>query len=87
MRRLPPAASVNETPILVTAARIRTMNPASPVAEAMLVVDGRIARIGARDEVAQAAGLLDDGSASPADMDRLSQGIASMVASLASGTR
>ena len=35
----------------------------------------------------QAAGLLDDGSASPADMDRLSQGIDSMVASLASGTR
>ena len=35
----------------------------------------------------QAAGLLDDGSASPEDMDRLSQGIDSMVASLASGTR
>ena len=35
----------------------------------------------------QAAGLLDDGSASPADMDRLFQGIDSMVASLASGTR
>ena len=35
----------------------------------------------------QAAGLLDDGSASPADMDRLSQGIGAMVASLASGTR
>lgn len=35
----------------------------------------------------QAAGLLDDGSASPADMDRLSQGIDSMVSSLASGTR
>lgn len=35
----------------------------------------------------QAAGLLDDGSASPEDMDRLFQGIDSMVASLASGTR
>ena len=35
----------------------------------------------------QAAGLLDDGSASPEDMDRLSQGIDSMVTSLASGTR
>jgi len=35
----------------------------------------------------QAAGLLDYGSASPADMDRLFQGIDSMVASLASGTR
>ena len=35
----------------------------------------------------QAAGLLDDGSASPADMDRLFQGIDSMVSSLASGTR
>ena len=58
---------------------------ADPVTPAGCTVPYLYRRLGQLTE--QAAGLLDDGSASPADMDRLSQGIGAMVASLASGTR
>ncbi|WP_413317173.1 amidohydrolase [Agrococcus sp. 1P02AA] len=54
MRTLPPPEAHNEHPLLITAQRIRTMAE-SDVATAMLVVDGRIAAIGAAAEVERAA--------------------------------
>jgi predicted amidohydrolase YtcJ len=48
-------AAITNNPALVVLAPVRTMDPERPEAEAMLVIDGRIAAVGGADEVRAAA--------------------------------